>query len=225
MSTALSTQIPSLAAVHHLAGVPAEPSQPFQTLASGSRINTAADVRDPQGRQQTISDTYRREQVLLHQNPLYGVSSVQFAPLIADLIKSRGYQSVSDYGAGKKRLLSALREHGVSGIEYFPYDPAFPKYGAPQSAELVCCVDVLEHCEPEFLPCVLAELRALTIKDGFFTVHCDPAEKFLSDGRNAHLIQRPVAWWSALIAECFNVIHCEEFNDEVAGAWFFVTKK
>jgi len=225
MSTTLSTQIPSLAAVHRLAGVPAEPSQPFQTLVSDSRINTAAEVKDPQARQQTISDTYRREQVLLHQNPDYGIASIGFAPLVARLIKSRGYRSVSDYGAGKKRLLSALREHGVSGIEYFPYDPAFPKYGAPQSAELVCCVDVLEHCELEFLPCVLAELRALTIKDGFLTVHCSPAKKFLSDGRNAHLIQRPVAWWSAVFAELFKVIHSEEFKSDVEGAWFFVTKK
>jgi len=225
MSTVISTQIPSLAAVHHLAGVPAEPSHPIQTPASGSLINTATDVRDPQGRQQTISDTYRREQILLHQNPSYGVACIKFAPYIAHLIKRLGYRSVSDYGAGKKRLLSALREHGVSGIEYFPYDPAFPEYGAPQSAELVCCVDVLEHCEPDFLPCVLAELRALTIKDGFLTVHCSPAQKYLSDGRNAHLIQRPVAWWSAVLAECFNVIHCQEFKGEVAGAWFFVTKK
>ena len=51
---------------------------------------------------QTITEDYRKLQQELHQNPNYGVASLQFAPLVADLIKQSGAQSVSDYGAGKK---------------------------------------------------------------------------------------------------------------------------
>ena len=173
----------------------------------------------------TISDQYRLEQMALHENPDYGVSSVAFAPLVAQLIKQRGYNSISDYGAGKKRLQAALAQHGVTDIEYLPYDPAFPEYGDAKSADLVCCIDVLEHVEPEYLPFVIDELRRLVTNAGFLTVHCSPAKKVLSVGRNAHLIQRPVTWWTTLLTQCFSVIYSEEFEGEATGAWYFVARK
>ena len=100
---------------------------------------------------QTITEDYRRMQQELHQNPNYGVASLAFAPLVADLIRQANVRSVSDYGAGKKNLLKGLAEAGIQGIAYHPYDPAFPEYGAPQPADLVCCIDVLEHIEPELV--------------------------------------------------------------------------
>ena len=152
----------------------------------------------------TISPAYLAEQQLLHKNPGYGVASVHVAPFVARVIQRMDARSLSDYGAGKCRLQLALRELGID-IDYRPYDPAYPEYGAPQPADLVTCIDVLEHVEPEYLDSVLSELAQVTVRLGFFTVHTGPAIKTLSDGRNAHLIQRPVAWWTEKLSQYFKV--------------------
>jgi hypothetical protein len=141
-----------------------------------------------------ISEDYRRLQQQLHENPAYGVASLQFAPIVKRVVEQLGSASISDYGAGKKHLDRALRELGVA-LDYRPYDPAFPEYGSPRSADLVCCIDVLEHIEPEYLDNVLDELAKITVRHGFFSIHTGPAMKHLADGRNAHLIQQPSSWW------------------------------
>jgi hypothetical protein len=51
--------------------------------------------------------------------------------------------------------LLGLHRHGIDSIEYYPFDPAFEEYGEPRAADLVCCIDVLEHIEPEKLESVL----------------------------------------------------------------------
>lgn len=116
----------------------------------------------------TITEEYRRMQQDLHQNPNYGVASLAFAPLVAEIVRQTGVQSISDYGAGKKNLLKGLIEAGVHDFQYYPYDPAFPEYGPPQAADLVCCIDVLEHIEPQFIDNVLSDLYHITTRLGFF---------------------------------------------------------
>ena len=123
-----------------------------------------------------ISEDYRRQQQELHKNPQYGVASIGFAPAVARLIEQLKVTSLSDYGAGKQNLKKALAEKGEQ-LDYRPYDPAFPEYGPARSADLVCCIDVLEHIEPEFLDNVLDELAALTVKHGFYSIHTGPAVK------------------------------------------------
>ena len=84
-----------------------------------------------------------------------------------------------------------MHELGTTEFEYYPFDPAFSEYGEPKQADLVCCIYVLEHVEPEHLNAVLDDLKRIVIKVGLFTIHTGPAVKTLSDGRNAHLIQKP----------------------------------
>lgn len=160
-----------------------------------------SDAADP-----VISEEYRRQQQELHQNPYYGVASIEFAPLVKQVLDRNGAKTLSDYGAGKQNLRKALEARGVE-VDYCAYDPAFPEYGAPQPADLVCCIDVLEHIEPEYLDNVLADLARITVKHGLFTVHTGPAGKVLSDGRNAHLIQKPVAWWREKLEAHFAIEH------------------
>ena len=130
----------------------------------------------------TITDEYRRMQQELHQNPNYGVASLAFAPLVADLIRQANVRSVSDYGAGKQNLRKALFDQFQLELDYRPYDPAFPEYGEPRPADLVCCLDVLEHIEPDFLDRVLDDLKRITVRDGLFSIHTGPAVKVLADG-------------------------------------------
>jgi hypothetical protein len=172
----------------------------------------------------TISPAYLAEQQLLHKNPGYGVASVNVAPFVARVIQRMDVRSLSDYGAGKCRLQLALRELGIE-IDYRPYDPAYPEYGAPQPADLVTCIDVLEHVEPECLDAVLKELTRITVRLGFFTVHTGPAMKFLSDGRNAHLIQCPMNWWVDVLAKNFKILAVERHMADGTGFWVLVSPK
>ena len=157
----------------------------------------------------TISDAYRIEQQKLHENPRYGVASLAFAPLVSALLRIGGCRSLSDYGAGKCNLKIALGLKEGGAIAYFPFDPAFPEYGPPRDAELVTCIDVLEHVEPDKLDALLDELSGLTQKLALLTVHTGPAKKTLSDGRNAHIIQQPPSWWLQRFAQRFEILHLQ----------------
>lgn len=161
-----------------------------------------------------ITDQYRQEQQRLHDNPNYGVASVSFAPLVNQLIKLNQFVSLHDYGAGKRRL----RDH-IDVIDYSASDPAFPEYGPPRVADLTTCIDVLEHVEPSCLDAVLDDLQTIT-KVGFFTVHTGPAMKFLSDGRNAHLIQNPARWWLPKFCERWDILKVSP----TAGGFYVIVR-
>jgi hypothetical protein len=171
----------------------------------------------------TISDEYRAQQVELHMNPNYGVASIAFAPIVAKLIVDNGIKSLSDYGAGKKNLQRALEPAGIS-IDYRPYDPAFPEYGDPQEADLVACIDVLEHIEPACLDAVLDDLVRIMPRIGFLSVHTGAAVKVLSDGRNAHLIQEPARWWLPRLCERFHIHHLQHHQMMGQGFWVVVSR-
>jgi len=153
----------------------------------------------------TISAEYRELQKTLHKDPNYGVASLQMAPMVIQLADNCGAKSISDYGAGKCNLQKRMKELGRSNFKYFPYDPSFPEYGKPRPADLVCCIDVLEHVEPMYLNAVLQDLSKITTKIGMFTVHTGPAVKVLADGRNAHLIQKPASWWLPQFCQYFEI--------------------
>jgi hypothetical protein len=125
-----------------------------------------------------------------------------------------------DYGAGKGRLGMTLREHAQMPLTIHHYDPAIPEWSAPaQPCRFVACIDVLEHIEPHLIDNVLDDLRRVTAGIGVFTVHTGPAIKVLSDGRNAHLIQEPPAWWLPKFLSRFDLV---TFNRLPQGFWIAV---
>lgn len=126
-----------------------------------------------------ISPEYLAIQQKLHaDHESYGSASTFFAPTVAEKMRSYSLNTISDYGAGKKRLLQSLADLGSAPSEYYPYDPAFPEYGKPMPASLVCCIDVLEHIEPNRLNSVLDELASITSHFGFFQFTWVLLEKF-----------------------------------------------
>ena len=170
-----------------------------------------------------ISDEYLDEQIKMHDNPDYGVASLVFAPIVAKICKENNIKEISDYGAGKKRLLEGLKKEGLIEIEYFPFDPVFPEYGEAKKADLVCCIDVLEHIEKEFVNNTIKKLSEITKKIGFFSIHNGPATKVLSDGRNAHIIQKPTSWWLLKLCKYFDIMHLQKHNAHGIGFWVIVT--
>lgn len=154
-----------------------------------------------------ISEDYRKQQAHLHEHTTYGIASAQYAPLVAKLIDQYGINELLDYGAGSRlTLIRTISDQRLvkRKFDYHPYEPAVPAHAAePEPREMVACIDVLEHIEPECLDAVLNDLKRCTMKVGLFTVHCGPAGKTLPDGRNAHLIQEPPEWWLPKITDRF----------------------
>lgn len=156
-----------------------------------------------------ISEHYRAQQKHLHDTTEYGTASAQYAPMVCKLINQHKITKVLDYGAGSRltliRAINELRKVDHA-FNYVPYEPAVPDFAKePEPAEMVTCIDVLEHIEPDFLDNVLNDLKRVTEKVGFFTVSCVPAQKTLPDGRNAHLIQEPPEWWLPKITDRFTL--------------------
>lgn len=157
---------------------------------------------------QLISDLYREQQAHLHATTQYGTASIGYAPKVAEVINKFGVQEVLDYGAGRLNLIKTIHEKKLvqHPFRYAPYEPANPDYAdAPDPADMVVCIDVLEHIEPELLDNVLDDLKRVTQWIGFFTVDCRPAKKVLPDGRNAHLIQESADWWLPKLMERFDL--------------------
>lgn len=166
-----------------------------------------------------ISAEYLAEQKRLHENPEYGVASVNFAPIVSKLINSLGITEMLDYGAGKGRLAKSIQpKHEVTVYHYEPTNPNWSD--TPDSAQFVACIDVLEHIEPEYLDDVLDDLKRCVEFYGMFSIHTQPAIKTLSDGRNAHLIQEGPAWWLPKIMDRFELL---QFNTVPDG--FYVVVK
>lgn len=151
-----------------------------------------------------ISEDYRKQQSELHENPNYGVASVSYAPLVTSLIDKLEVDDMLDYGAGKGRLAQSIKPNRKLIIEL--YEPASPEWcDTPNPREFVTCIDVLEHVEPDLLDNVLDDLKRVTQKYGFFSIHTGPAVKTLPDGRNAHLIQENYKWWLPKLWERFEI--------------------
>ncbi|QBK04701.1 hypothetical protein DW355_07865 [Hylemonella gracilis] len=145
-----------------------------------------------------------------------------YAPLVSQLIKLSGVQSLADYGAGKRALKHKLDTMGHGAVRYHPYDPVFPEYGSPHPADLVCCIDVLEHIEPHLLDGVLDDLAGITKSYGLFSIHTGPAKKILSDGRNAHIIQEAPSWWLQRLTARFEILYLQPVRQ---GFWVLVAPR
>jgi hypothetical protein len=170
-----------------------------------------------------ITDEYRALQERLHAtNPDYGVASTEFAPLVAEVLKQSRPAELLDYGAGKGRLAKALGALLPFPLRVRNYDPAIPEWAAvPAPCEFVACIDVLEHVEPDLIENVLDDLKRVTLRFGFLTIHTGPAAKFLSDGRNAHLIQEPPRWWLPKIVDRFELLNYQRTR---SGFWLVVER-
>ncbi len=160
-----------------------------------------------------ISDEYRVEQEALHARGNYGTASIGYAPLVTEIINRLGITHVLDYGCGRQANLSRHIKPAQQ-ITYQAYDPAVPAFAEdPVRAQMLCCIDVLEHIEPDRLDFVLDHLTSLTEGVAFLSIHTGPAVKTLSDGRNAHLIQQPLEWWLPKLWGRFDIHTVQVMND------------
>ncbi len=147
-----------------------------------------------------ITQEYAAEQRKLHESDAYGSRGFNWAYTVAGIAVIERCRSVLDYGCGKGTLGRTLRKSptlkGSGVLEIIDYDPGVPEASRPPPpVDLVVAVDVLEHIEPECLNEVLDHICRLAQKFLFVAIAGLPAKRFLSDGRNAHLIVEDGLFW------------------------------
>ncbi len=126
-------------------------------------------------------------------------------------------ESILDYGCGK----------GLMG-EYLcnvtNYDPIlFPVEFTEHN--VVACIDVLEHVEPECLTAVLTNIASLTKRLGYFVISTTEGTRKLADGRPAHLIVRSAHWWHGKLSTVYGKVkHVETVVDRRHEATFVCSR-
>jgi hypothetical protein len=160
-----------------------------------------------------ISEDYKEQNRQLHANRMdYGKYGSRWAEALFALCVQLKSQEVLDYGCGKAELNLHL-PFGVTN-----YDPALPKYEEPpEPHDIVACTDVMEHVEPEFTDAVLDDLQRLTKKVCFLNIATREAKKTLPDGRNAHLVVQPAAWWISKIEPRFKILEMSSNEGEITA--------
>ena len=169
-----------------------------------------------------LTETYKAQLVAKHrESPTWGTTAARHADLVRRVINDYRPADVLDYGCGKQTLARALAPLRIRG-----YDPGLPGLEAqPTPADLVVCIDVLEHIEPDCIYDVLDDLERVTREIGYFVVDTHPAIHTLPDGRNAHLIVQPLEWWLSKIMVRFKLAQLHNDPNDLGFAVLVRAKK
>ena len=161
---------------------------------------------------QVISDEQRRLNQELHNSSSNFGNRADAAGLATRLpialirMQELGIcNSVLDYGTGKGKLVDRLRQELPPSIAVSGYDPAVERFQTkPEGpADILVCLDVLEHIEMDSIQAVLQDIHSLTRSFCYLVIDLQPAVKTLADGRNAHILLAPPEWWISRLAQLF----------------------
>jgi hypothetical protein len=157
-----------------------------------------------------ISKQYQAVLTLEHSASKWGSTGLRHAPFVNDLMVQHGFNSLLDYGSGQG-LLARWFARDMLKIQLQEYEPGIPHLAdPPRPAELVACVDVMEHVEPDCVIAVLDHIQQLAQRMVYFHISLRPAARILNDGRNAHLTVKPMSWWIALLTERWHSVTVSE---------------
>jgi hypothetical protein len=143
------------------------------------------------------SAPYRRQLEELHakSKKSWGADGAKHAGEAAAFYRELGATTFLDYGCGEGRLRLGLAAIDPP-IRVQEYDPGIKgKGGMPKPCDLVVSTDVLEHVEPDKIKAVLDHIFRISGMGAYLVIATRAANAVLPDGRNAHLIVRPSAWW------------------------------
>jgi hypothetical protein len=167
-----------------------------------------------------ITEEYRRVLEHMHSGGDWGTKGYKYFGEICAFHNRLGCRSILDYGCGRQTL-RAIAERTHPGMEVRGYDPGIPAYAArPAPADLVVSTDVFEHIEREHLQAVIADVFALARRGVFLHIATKIAKRCLPDGRNAHLIVEPAAWWLAQIQPAGWQLVDKSVGSKTLKLWF-----
>ena len=154
----------------------------------------------------------------LHNNPNYSLPSayeietslkgrLKLPLALKKTFSNSPVKNLLDYGCGKNGLITLFQKHeSLKSIKYQGYDPAISQFATKPntSFDIVTCIDVLEHIPRQKIMETLDEIDKLTHGFFFFAIDLIPAQKTLSDNRNAHILLAPADWWCQQISSQFS---------------------
>jgi len=143
-----------------------------------------------------------RDTHIKHPEFFTGHSLTTYTSEIEALIKHSNIKTCIDYGCGKARAWSFHNLQTLFGLDrVFLYDPGVEQFSnkPTEQADLVLCIDVLEHVPESCVDEVLIDLCSLAKKAVFLNISTRPASKKLVDGTNAHATVKPKHWWQSKI--------------------------
>lgn len=155
-----------------------------------------------------ISQDYKNQLRILHdRDVMWGSSASRWRQDVMDFADRLQAKTVLDYGCGKGHLKLTTEKFGY---EIREYDPGIPgKDGPPEIADMVACLDVLEHIEPDHIDAVLADIKRLSFKGAIMVIALYPSGTKLPDGRDSHLIIQPPEWWVQKLEAVFGPVEWE----------------
>lgn len=133
-------------------------------------------------------------------------------------------KSILDYGAGASHLKNGLKDlFPDHTLQINEYEPSIKELNVePKESDLVVCVDVLEHVEPEKIDAVLDHIKEKTLKLAYIVVCTVPAQGTFDDGSNLHLIVEDHEWWTKKLLDRFDI---KERAETVSHLMVVVTPK
>lgn len=147
---------------------------------------------------QLMTSTYRDLMQREHAAGAWGGGGAKHADEVLHFATETGSESVLDYGCGTGKLRDELL--GMGFLDVREFDPGIAgKNDTPAAADMVCCTDVLEHVEPDFVDNTLSHIATLARRAVYLSIALRPASKILLDGSNAHKTVRPDRWWTTHI--------------------------
>ena len=124
-------------------------------------------------------------------------------PRILNLFDSYECNTILDYGCGSGSLKKYMRKEGHK-MPIIEYDIGIAgKDSPPPKADLVVCMDVMEHVEEQYVGDVLGHIAKLADKVAYFEICSWEAKAVLPDGRNAHVTVKPHEWWEKELGKHF----------------------
>ena len=153
-----------------------------------------------------VTDYYRKVLETEHSLGEWGVASTYQAETVYKLMRKWNQTELLDYGAGVGNLYKTLVKFNPNVVVHH-YEPGIEKWNViPQPCNMVVCIDVIEHIEPECLDAVLLDLVRVTKKFAFITICTIEAQRVLNNGWNAHINIKTAAEWQNIFSQHFNIL-------------------
>jgi cyclopropane fatty-acyl-phospholipid synthase-like methyltransferase len=157
-----------------------------------------------------INPDYQAQLAQMHRQGRFDLG-IRMLSMLHPFIDQYHPTSILDFGCGHGALMAGIQET-YPDISVEGYDPGNPQYRRipNRSFDAVVSADVFEHIELEHLAETLQLISNKMTKAGWFRIACYPAKKHLPDGRNAHLIVQPPAWWRQQLLNNMNITIVKE---------------
>lgn len=144
-----------------------------------------------------LTDEYKETIQKYHEiNRQWGNGPRAYIPALGKFIYENKVVDLLDYGCGKAKNLQFIFDCVTAA-----YDPGVPEYSQdPKVCEHLICMDVLEHIERDCIESVLQHINSKFTKKALLSISLQPSRDILPDGRNAHILMKPAAWWVEILS-------------------------